>query len=127
MNYTENYHLPQWEETDRVLRTDFNNAMDSIETGLTLSYSPDNPLYTVGTYTGDGANQKITLGFKPQFVIVSGVNSSTTGNFFVYMGVASINHPLRSLSFEEDGFHVWDIGSPLLNTTDHAYTYIAFR
>ena len=24
MNYTENYHLPQWEETDRIMRTDFN-------------------------------------------------------------------------------------------------------
>ena len=24
MNYTEKYHLPQWEETDRIMRTDFN-------------------------------------------------------------------------------------------------------
>lgn len=34
MNYTENYHLPQWEETDRIMRTDFNDAMASIEGGL---------------------------------------------------------------------------------------------
>ena len=36
MNYTENYHLPQWEETDRVMRTDFNDAMLHIEEGLTV-------------------------------------------------------------------------------------------
>lgn len=35
MNYTENYHLPQWEETDRIMRTDFNAAMASLEGGLT--------------------------------------------------------------------------------------------
>ena len=32
MNYTEKYHLPQWEETDRIMRTDFNDAMAGIET-----------------------------------------------------------------------------------------------
>ena len=35
MNYTENYQLPQWEESDRVLMADFNAAMGSIEAGLT--------------------------------------------------------------------------------------------
>ena len=34
MNYTKNYHLPQWEEDDRVLRSDFNNAMAALEDGL---------------------------------------------------------------------------------------------
>lgn len=34
MNYTENYHLPQWEETDRVMRTDFNQMCADIESGL---------------------------------------------------------------------------------------------
>ena len=34
MNYTEKYHLPQWEESDRVMRTDFNQAMAGIESGL---------------------------------------------------------------------------------------------
>ena len=34
MNYTENYHLPQWEETDRVMRTDFNQMCADIDGGL---------------------------------------------------------------------------------------------
>ena len=35
MNYTENFHLPQWDEHDRIMRVDFNNAMAEIEEGLT--------------------------------------------------------------------------------------------
>ena len=34
MEYTENYHLPQWEPTDRVLRADFNDAMSDIDDAL---------------------------------------------------------------------------------------------
>ena len=34
MKYTENYHLPEWEPTDRVLRTDFNDAMSDIDDAL---------------------------------------------------------------------------------------------
>lgn len=35
MNYTKNYHLPQWEKADRIMMDDFNTAMAGIETGLT--------------------------------------------------------------------------------------------
>ena len=34
MNYTEKYHLPQWEENDRVMRTDFNQMCANIESGI---------------------------------------------------------------------------------------------
>ena len=34
MDYTFNYHLPQWAETDRVMRTDFNSAMSNIDGGI---------------------------------------------------------------------------------------------
>lgn len=34
MNYTEKYHLPQWEETDRIMRTDFNQMCADMESGL---------------------------------------------------------------------------------------------
>ena len=35
MNYTENYHLPQWDEGDRILRKDFNQMCADLEEGLT--------------------------------------------------------------------------------------------
>ena len=34
MNYTEKYHLPQWDETDRIMRTDFNQMCADMEVGL---------------------------------------------------------------------------------------------
>ena len=34
MDYTANYQLPVWAETDRILRTDFNDAFDTIEDAL---------------------------------------------------------------------------------------------
>lgn len=34
MKYTENYHLPEWEATDRVLRTDFNKTFKDIDDAL---------------------------------------------------------------------------------------------
>ena len=44
MDYTQNLDLPQWEETDRILRTDFNDAMAAIDTAV--------PRIATGTYTG---------------------------------------------------------------------------
>ena len=35
MNYTTNYHLPQWVETDRIMMEDFNQMCEDIESGLT--------------------------------------------------------------------------------------------
>ena len=34
MNYTQNYQLPQWVETDRILMEDFNDAFDTIESAM---------------------------------------------------------------------------------------------
>ena len=31
MDYTTNYHLPQWVESDRIMMEDFNEAMAAIE------------------------------------------------------------------------------------------------
>ena len=35
MNYTKNYHLPQWDENDRIMRADFNRMCADMEAGLT--------------------------------------------------------------------------------------------
>ena len=34
MNYTSNYHLPQWVETDKIMMQDFNQAMADIDAGI---------------------------------------------------------------------------------------------
>ena len=39
MDYTQNYHLPQWEKTDRVLMDDFNSAMANLDEGISAAQS----------------------------------------------------------------------------------------
>ena len=34
MEYTTNYHLPQWVESDRIMMEDFNEAMAAIDGGI---------------------------------------------------------------------------------------------
>ncbi len=35
MNYTENYHLPQWAKSDRIMMEDFNQMCKDMEDGMT--------------------------------------------------------------------------------------------
>ena len=99
MNYTTNYHLPQWVKSDRIMMDDFNDAMSAMEDGMTAStqtanaaastantahalaaaakqtadaaYSPGQKPFTVGSYTGTGETLTVTLGFRPSFVIIT--------------------------------------------------------
>ena len=45
MNYTTNYHLPQWVAEDRILMEDFNEAMESIDSNVKEARQQT---YTVG-------------------------------------------------------------------------------
>ena len=73
MNYTEKYHLPQWEETDRIMRTDFNEAMANIENGITDTATA----YAAGTYSGTGGWRKIVTGFRPRMLFIHVINTPT--------------------------------------------------
>lgn len=146
MNYTEKYYLPQWEETDRVMRTDFNDAMARIEEGVAeakgtadaanhsadSAYSPARKPYAVGTYTGTGAPVTIDLGFRPSFVIVCGA-SVTIGSYAQYLGgyrLFSAGNTMPSvISFSDKGFTLQPANSnyPTMCKKDQVYDYIAFR
>lgn len=152
MNYTEKYHLPQWEETDRVMRTDFNQMCVDMERGLdgnntkieqvreeaaaakktALTYRS----YVVGNYVGNGGTQSINVGFRPSFVIVSGQTASSYSTSIDLAGYFSItggtNQPGR-ISFTDTGFTVYpatgnreDANYPMMNSLNHNYNYIAF-
>ena len=81
MNYTANYHLPQWVETDRILMEDFNDMASTLDAALdglredvdtndaaqtaALAAKGNCQLYTA-TYTGTGnygSSKKCTLTF----------------------------------------------------------------
>ena len=134
MNYTTNYHLPQWVESDRIMMEDFNEAMETIDTGLTQTkttaegaYSPGNKPYVVGSYRGTGdvnSPTTITLGFRPSLVIVS--NTTNTGTFGRSI-ISNGTQDTYALAFHDAGFTVYHHdSSPDLNEVK-PYVYIAFR
>ena len=99
MNYTQNYQLPQWVETDRILRTDFNDAFDTIETAMS---GFGNCKVASGSYVGTGsANQTLNFPGSPLVVIIRAVD--VTPDFCVMVGGCSRFHTEAGLSTTERG------------------------
>ena len=79
MNYTTNYHLPQWVESDRILMEDFNDAMSGIDGGITAAkataeaaYSPTQKPWVLGSATVSESQVDTviyTFDFTPSLVI----------------------------------------------------------
>ena len=152
-NHTTNFNLSQWEENDEVLRVDFNADNAAIEAALTAvegAYTPENPDFVIGTYTGNspggtGKNsQHITLGFSPSYVqIIDPHLYSPNGSYAPSMGyysgaatrdcILGIAGGATVLEITEDGFTVSSpyLNSvtyyPKLNSTNYAYAYLALR
>ena len=167
MNYTTNYHLPQWVETDRIQMEDFNDAMAAMDQGMAEAkvaaeaaqeaagtaqaaaeiaqssadavadaYTPGNQPYVVGSYTGTGADMTITLGFRPKFLILSGMESTITTNststWDRYFGLCDESILSLRVAFLDTGFTVYARGGSRQNFPDftdsgRTYCYIAFR
>lgn len=143
MNYTNNYHLPQWEKSDKIKMADFNAAMGSIETGLTAAQSTADAAqtavselpYAVGVYTGNEQTIEITLGFRPRFVILSAMyfdKEPETQQIF-YFGITGGHALWVSVEFTDTGFNVKHLPTnstpytPKLNAKNYIYDYIAFK
>ena len=154
MNYTEKYHLPQWEDSDRVMRTDFNQMCVNIENGIKEVKSEAQKAQTdvdglartvksqgetlsahehcvMGTFTGSMYATVVTLGFRPKAVYIAKVYSTrdvedAAGACGLFMdGVSN-----STLVFRDDGFslHSGDSGTyPRLNSRNTPYIYIAFK
>ena len=141
MNYTTNYHLPQWVESDRIMMGDFNEAMDTLDTELAaaqavtdVAYTPDNKPYTIGSYTGNGNTITITLGFRPSFLLISGDVGSTSlvshyQQYGYHVGFVSDAFVYDTITLTDTGFKiVRDYNNyPQWNEGNHKYIYIAFR
>ena len=147
MEYTTNYHLPQWVESDRIMMGDFNQMCSDIEIGLTTTkaaadaakgtadsaYSPVNKPYAIGSYIGNGSDTTITLGFRPSFLIISGSQSTvqtgvdSLGGYEVF---SSGNILTDAVTITDTGFitHVLKNSYyPRLAESGRRYDYIAFR
>lgn len=147
MNYTKNYHLPQWVKEDRIMMDDFNQMCADMESGLNSNAQAAETAYqaardaktealklpyVVGTYTGDGAEARnISLGFRASFIIVSGlyelVGRSSGADLFFIATAGTAFSTLFALT--DDGFRVKHSSGlyPDLNDPNQTYDYIAFR
>ena len=133
MKYTENYRLPLWEESDRVMRTDFNQMCADIDAGLaraqTVADSADTA-YATGSYTGNGKSIRVDLNFRPSVVLVGEIHGSTTysDKFISHMTIytSKITGPvfIDDHGFTvEKGHHEY----PHVNRDKESYCYIALR
>ena len=159
MNYTTNYHLPQWVESDRILMEDFNDAMAGIDQGiqgakaaaetaqttadtaeqkaeaLAAAYTPSNQPFVGGTYVGTGEDTTVTLGFRPKFVVISGMQpgtqSNSTSDWDRYFALCDGNVLSGRVMFTDTGFvarrEISGAFYPVLHVEGRTYCYIAFR
>ena len=133
MNYTEKYHLPQWEESDRVMRADFNQMCAVIDEGLARAQSvadSANTAYATGTYTGNGKTVRVDLDFRPSVVLVGEMHGSTSysENFLSHMTIYT-GDVAGPVFIDDNGFTV-EKGHhdyPYVNRDRQSYCYIALR
>ena len=154
MTKTTNYQLPQWETEDPVRREDFNGAMANIDAGITAARQAAKAAqgaadaaqgtantarteaaalpYVVGSYTGTGADQTITVGFRPRFLIVSGmvesILESDVHRWANYICFTAGNVLPNRITFTDTGFIAKASTSlPDASKSGRVYDYIAFR
>ena len=134
MEYTENNKLPTWEATDRVLRTDFNDAMEKLESALSKKCE----LY-FGTYTGTGQYgpehpNTLTFDFAPRVVILFGYATNPGDHMIMirpYTDAKSYdgNYTNCTVTWLEDGVQWYNsyYESTQFNRLNRTYYYIAVK
>ena len=162
MNHTKNYGLPQWELNDLIKMEDFNGAMASLENGLTSNKAEaaagveeaksiansakvtanaaksaaDTALaskpYVAGSYNGNGGTRSVYLGFRPSFVIISGMEhhiGNTPTAFTNYVVMTGGHVMSNEIWFMDTGFTVNGSSGwvPQLSVSGRTYDYIAFK
>ena len=137
-NASEHLGLHLWEPTDQVLRTEFNQNWTKIDTAVNAAQetaeaaqsAAEQRPYVIGSYTGNGGTQSITLGFQPSFVIITAQPANSRDTAFI--AVSGGSEAASTLSFTETGFTVMVTPTsyetyPLTNQNGTFYHYLALR
>ena len=107
LEYTKNYHLNQWEPTDRVLREDFNEDNRKIEEALGKKVE-----IVLGTYTGNSttytSSQNIVLGWKPKAILVFAVSDANGKLDNLPAQLAIAGESSSCISITDTGFTVYN-------------------
>ena len=137
-NTSEHLGLHLWEPTDQVLRTEFNQNWTKIDTAVNAAQetaeaaqsAEEQRPYVIGSYTGNGGTQSITLGFQPSFVIITAQPANSRDTAFI--AISGGSEAASKLSFTETGFNVMVTPTsyetyPLTNQNGTFYHYLALR
>ena len=153
MNYTTNYHLPQWAETDRIMMEDFNQMCADIDQGIKTAqdtadtaeskadaaqttataaqttagaaYCPSNKPYVFGSYEGTSHNQHIVLGFRPSAVLIYECYSGDSAEEAAGGCSLHCDDEISSnVSPEDEGFHLRIDYGGYPYTNRNGYTYV---
>lgn len=133
MNYTEKYHLPQWEESDRVMRADFNQMCADIEAGIAQAQEMVEvavlPRCVVGTYIGTKTEIQISVGFRPVAVIIFRPTTSQLESEWIGTVSCFFEDSRSGIVMTDTGFTVQGYGYkyPATNWGNTKFQYIAFR
>ena len=126
---TQNYQLSQWQQTDRILMSEFNQDNQKIDTALSALATKVNgkadtsalnavtaslnsvaatiPKVVSGSYTGNGeAARSISLGFQPKAVLLTdcrGITYYDVGISYHYGGLALRGLPVYSMDLNTSG------------------------
>ena len=107
------------------------NAAAAAQATADNAYSPSSKPYAVGSYEGQGADLTITVGFRPNFILIAGVRSSDAHQYTLAAGNGISSDRVQ---FTSSGFTVKKDGStnsliypPMINNRGTTYVYIAFR
>ena len=135
MDYTQNLHLPQWEASDRIMRTDFNDAMAAIDAALAAGTK-----VAVSSYNGEASGlpyngyqkKDISLPFRPKVLFVIGGSLGDAYSILFFDGMtrnAPSGEPICRIT--DTGFtvasakHREDECYPQLNNYNYEYRYLA--
>ncbi len=131
MTQTQNYQLPKWESTDRVMMSTFNDMTAKLDTALKTNADAIAAIGIVtGTYTGDATYpREINLGFQPKLVLLCTQQGRTEHNGWVYGGIIMRGrvlgleqYPVAELT--ANGFRLL---RDYANVQNEVYLYAAFR
>lgn len=144
MKRTSNYSLPQWENNDTLMMSDFNTAMSTIDSSMRTNkttaeaaFSPTKMPFAIGSYTGTGGNLQIAVGFKPSAVVIFGVRQTSSEedykkelNYFAIANGTLANS--SRIKILDSGFVMYPdeyngYSYPKLNSQGRYYIYMAFR
>ena len=134
-NSSEHLGLHLWEPTDQVLRTEFNQNWQKLDTAVNAAQETAETQCQAGTYTGNGktmaeGGQLIETGFQPKFVIITRGwnNPNSMPQHFYAAGQAMMEYASEYIQLEATGFRVGHSTSHFrLNSVDTTYSYLVFR